>query len=96
MLELSRTAPRPQTPIQQKSRGGHRRAGIRKNLFAAGNIEPTEVPTYSLFWLHKGFFEWVTKRKIEKYSIFSLQCLRAGPEPSKARDMPGGDFLLSL
>ena len=55
-------------PTQQKSCGGHRRPGNQKSLSAAGNIEPTEVPTYSLFGLCLGFLEWVTKRKIKNIS----------------------------
>lgn len=68
VFELSSTPQACPMPTQQKSRGGHRRPGNRKILFAAGNIEPTEVPTYFLFWLRTGFLEWVTKREIGKPS----------------------------
>lgn len=90
------------TPTQQKSHGGHRRPGNQKILFASGNIEPTEIPTCSLFWLCMGFlarfwFAWVTKRKIEKYS----QSSEAGPEQAKQRKCqvaalsPASDGLLA-
>lgn len=92
VFELS---PTPQTypmPTQQKSRGGHRRPGNRKILFAEGNIEPTEVPTYFLFWLCMGFLEWVTKRELEKYS----QTLEIGPEQTEQGTMRKVCFLPRL
>jgi len=75
-------------PTQQKSRRGHRRPGNRKILFAAGNTESTEVPTYFLFWLCMGFLEWVTKREIKKYS----QTLETGPEQTEQGGCGGSAF----
>lgn len=67
-------------PTQQKFLGGHRRPQNQKIVFVEGNIEPTEVPTYSLFWLHMPFLEWVTKRKDREKLYLYIQCLGAEPE----------------
>lgn len=92
VFELSHTPQACPMPTQQKSCGGHRRSGNQKILFATGNSEPTEVLTYSLFWLCMGFLEWVTKREIERYS----QTLERGPERTEAGGMMRACFLLRL
>lgn len=88
-----RPHPPPQacpTPTQQKSRGGHRRPGDRKILFASGNIEPTEVPCFGCAWV---FLNGLQKRKIKKYISTELgDRTRAG----KAGKMLKGCCLSSL
>lgn len=80
VFELSHTPQACPMPTQQKSCGGHRRSGDQKILFATGNIESTEVPTYSLCQLCMGFLEWVTKREIERFS----QTWERGPKQTEA------------
>lgn len=87
VFQLPRSPQACPTPTQQKSRGGHRRPGSRKLLLAAGNTEPTEVPTYFLFWLCLGFLEWVTKGKLKNTPALGER-MRAGKAGKRRGPLP--------